>query len=240
MSRNWCIKEGHFVCVTIQNLPVTFLIDTGSNITILSRTLMERLPPDVTSSVQATKTKMLTVTREATPFLGKTEQELSIEKQKIKHTLLVADIENEGILGMDFSKAHKCDLVLTRQILKVNGEEILCFANSRNAQSRCCRVAVLGPVEISPGTEMIVPGYTKGIIDRSGTGQIEADTKFLHSKGLLIAKALVCPTTGTVLIRIANPNAQSKKISNEQELIQSDPPSCPQNQKEIHVNKYIN
>ena len=30
----------------------------------------------------------------------------------------------------------------------------------------------------------------------------------------------------------------SKKISNDQELIQSDPISCPQNQKEI--TKYIN
>ena len=150
---------------------------------------MERLPPDVTSSVQSTKTKMLSVTGEITPFMGKTEQELSIGKQKIKYTLLVADIEKEGILGMDFLKAHRCDLILTRQILKVNGEEILCFANSRNAQPRCCRVAVLEPLEITPGTEMIVPGYTKGIIDESGTGLIEAYTKFFHTKGLLVAKS---------------------------------------------------
>ena len=56
---------------------------------------------------------MLTVTGEVTTCLGKTEQELRIGKQKIKHTLLVADIENECIFGMDFLKAHKCDLVLT-------------------------------------------------------------------------------------------------------------------------------
>ena len=41
---------------------------------------------------------------------------------------------------------------------------------------------------------------------------IEADTKFLHTKGLLAAKALVCPTTGTVPIRIANPYAQRYKL----------------------------
>ena len=33
-------------------------------------------------------------------------------------------------------------------------------------------------------------------------------------------------------------NKESKKISNDQELIQSDPISCPQNQREIA--KYIN
>ena len=212
MRRNWCMEEGYFVNVTIENVPVTFLIDTGSNVTILSRSLIERMPAHVSSSVQPTNTKMLTVTGEVTPFLGKTEHELNIGKQKLRHTLLVADIENDGIIGMDFLKAHHCDLVLTRQILKVNGEEVLCFANSRSAQPRCCPVAILEPVEIPPECEMIVPGYTKGVINKNGTGLIEADNKFLQNKGLLVAKALVCPTTGTVPIRIANPYAQSYKL----------------------------
>ena len=59
---------------------------------------------------------------------------------------------------------------------------------------------------------MIVSGYTKGIIDKSGTGLIEAYPDFSNSKGLLVAKALVCPTTGTVPVRIANPFAQSYKL----------------------------
>ena len=155
---------------------------------------------------------MVTITGEVTTFQGKTELELGIGKQKLKHTLLVADIENDGILGMDFLKAHQCDLVLTRQIMKLNGEEILCFANSRNVQPRCCRVTVLEPIEIPLESEMIVPGYTKGVIDKSGTSLMEADTKFLHTKGLLVAKALVCPTTGTVPVRIANPYAESCKL----------------------------
>ena len=37
---------------------------------------------------------------------------------------------------------------------------------------------------------------------------------------------------------IFSENLERKKISNDQELIQSDPISCPQNQKEI--TKYIN
>ena len=34
----------------------------------------------------------------------------------------------------------------------------------------------------------------------------------MHTKGLLVAKALVCPTTGTVPVRTANPYAQSCKL----------------------------
>ena len=143
MRRNWCIEEGYFVCIVIKNVHVTFLVDTGSNVTILSNDLIEKLPSDISSSVKPTDTQMLTVTGEVTPFLGKTDLEFEIGTQKLTHQFLIADIENDGILGMDFLKTHKCDLVLTRQILKINGEEILCFANSRNAQPRCCRVAIL-------------------------------------------------------------------------------------------------
>ena len=72
MRRNWCMEEGYFVSVTIANVPVTFLIDTGSNVTILSRSLMERMPAHISSSVRPTNTQMLTVTGEipVTPFSG--------------------------------------------------------------------------------------------------------------------------------------------------------------------------
>ncbi|MEW8547949.1 MAG: hypothetical protein AB2693_30960 [Candidatus Thiodiazotropha sp.] len=65
-----------------------------------------------------------------------------------------------------------------------------------------------------PLGEMVISVYTNGFIDKSGTGLIEADTKFMHSKGLLVAKALVRPTTGTVPVCIANPYSQSCKLYN--------------------------
>ena len=46
MRRNWCLEEGFFVCITIKNLPVTILIDSVSNITILSKSFLEKLPPE--------------------------------------------------------------------------------------------------------------------------------------------------------------------------------------------------
>ena len=79
-----------------------FWIDTGSSVTILGKHLLDQLPRDITSSIEHTKTKMLTVTGEVTPFLGKADFELGIGNQHLTHTLLIADIENDGILGMDF------------------------------------------------------------------------------------------------------------------------------------------
>ena len=47
---------------------------------------------------------MLTVTGEATPFQGKTELELCIGKQKLKHTVLIADIGTREFWGWTSSK----------------------------------------------------------------------------------------------------------------------------------------
>ena len=134
MRRNWSKEEGYFICALLDNMPITFLIDTGSNVTILSKEMLQKLPSETNTLVEPSTLKMLTVTGEVTPFLGKMDLNLTIGTQKLKHNVLIADIENDGILGMDFLTAHKCDLMLTRKLMKINGEEILCFANSRDVQ----------------------------------------------------------------------------------------------------------
>ena len=67
-------------------------------------------------------------------------------------------------------------------------------------------------MKIPPESEVVVPGYTWGVIDKSSTGLIEADAKFVARKGLLVAKCLVCLTNGTVPVRIANPYGESCQL----------------------------
>ena len=159
MRRNWSIEEGYFVCTKVNNIQVTFLIDTGSNISILSEDLVNRFPPDFHEEIQPTKTKLLSVTGEISPFLGKTTVTVEIGSQNVQQNVLIASIENECILGMDFLTTHHCDLMLSQQCMKLNGEKIRCFPNSREAQPTCCRVAISEYVEIPPETEVVVQGF---------------------------------------------------------------------------------
>ena len=207
----------------MDNLPLFFLIATGSNISILNKHVLNQLSSEVHQSVQPTRTK-LSVTREITPFLGKAVVNIEIGSQTLTQKFLFADIENEGILGMDFLTAHQYDLMLTQSYLKIKREKIRCFANSRNAQPTClvaiselftippetegfttsrnaqptcCWVAILEHFTIPPETVMLVEGLTTNVIDRHSTGLIEVDTEFLNKEGLLVAKALVCPSDET-------------------------------------------
>ena len=127
--------------------------------------------------------------------------------------VLFADIENEGIIGLDFLKEHNFDLMLTQSCLKISNEKIRCFANSRDAQPTCCRIIVTKHCTIPPETEMLIEGHPAGVIDKNSTGMVEVDAGFLHKKGLLVAKALVCSSNGTIPIRIANPYNESISLN---------------------------
>ena len=153
------------------------------------------------------------MTGEVTPFLGRAVLNLEIGSQNLQMNVLFADIENEGIIGLDFLKEHNCDLMLTQSCLKISNEKIRCFANSRDAQPTCCRIVVTKHCTIPPETEMLIEGHPAGVIDKNSTGLVEVDTGFLHKKGLLVAKALVCPSNGTVPIRIANPYNESISLN---------------------------
>ena len=213
MRHNWCIEEGYFVCAKVENVPLTFLVDTGSNVSILNRSVYEQLSAEARNLVQSTNKKLLTVTGETTPLIGQAVLNLEIGAQSLSINILFADIENEGILGLDFLRDHNCDLMLTQNCLKIRNDKIRCFASSRDAQPTCCRVFVSEYCIIPPETEMLVQGFITGIIDRRGSGVIEVDTNFLHKKGLLVAKALVSPSDGTIPLRIANPYDESVTLN---------------------------
>ena len=245
MRQNWSIDEGYFVCTKVEGIPITFLIDTGSNVSILSKGLVDQFPPEFHKEIQPTKTKLLSVTGEVTPFLGKTTVTVEIGSQRVQQNVLIASIENDGILGMDFLTTHHCDLMLTQLCMKLNGEKIRCFPNSREAQPTCCRVAISEYVEIPPETEVVVQGFVTGTIDRKKTGIVEVDTKFLHKKGLLVAKALVCPSDGTVPIRIANPYDEKCQINKHTvvatyEPLDLDPPESSTYEKVSHTEAQAN
>ena len=81
MRRIWSIEEGYFVRTKVKDIPVNFLIDTASNVSILSKDLVDWFPPDFHEEIQPTKTKLLSVTGVISPFLGKTTVTVVIGSQ---------------------------------------------------------------------------------------------------------------------------------------------------------------
>jgi hypothetical protein len=48
---------------------------------------------------------LVTATGETSPFIGQINVQISLGKKFYQHNVFIADISNEGILGMDFLAA---------------------------------------------------------------------------------------------------------------------------------------
>lgn len=188
----------------VANMPLTFLVDTGSNVTILRKDLLNAWPQECFPNLTPVNLQLITATGECSPFYGKAKIEFTLGNQNLSHEILFADIKNDGILGVDFLSANRCDVLLSKDHLVLNGEKIVCYRSTNEAQPCCCRIALIENVHVPPGSEMIVKGRPIDNFDKDSVGILEASETFASRYGLLVAKALVSPKMGTVPLRIMN------------------------------------
>ena len=77
-----------------------FLVDTGSNITLLSPAVVAKIGPDRQPSLESVENHMILTDGSAKPFRGRGTFELEMNRKRIRQEIWIADIELEGILGM--------------------------------------------------------------------------------------------------------------------------------------------
>ncbi|MES9881466.1 MAG: retroviral-like aspartic protease family protein [Sedimenticola sp.] len=119
---NSTANQGYFLSAKVNNNLITLLLDTGANATILSKNVIEKWPYATRPNLTPVATTLITVTGETTPFLGRCDVEICLGKQTIEHSVLIADIEMDGVLGLDFLLSHQCDLMLSKGYITLKGE----------------------------------------------------------------------------------------------------------------------
>jgi len=132
------------------------LVDSGANVSILRKDVFDNIPPSCRPQIKPVRMNLLTATGEASQFLGKADVEIKLGNHTFKHEILLAEIKDTAILGMDFLSSHGIDVLFSKSCLKVKGETIPCF--TRKGDFKCSRISVVETVEIPPESEMIIKG----------------------------------------------------------------------------------
>ncbi|CAG2248426.1 unnamed protein product [Mytilus edulis] len=191
---------------------VPMLIDTGANITILSKQIFDDWNPSCKPEIEPVKMNMLTATGEKSPFHGKVKLNIQIGRCSYEHEFLLAEIKDNGILGMDFLTKNKCDLMLGKGYMMLYKERIPCFSNYGDTQNTCCRISLNNNVIIPPESEMMVSGKTIDGIPMNLSGIVEPDKNFIEKTGILIAKAAVNLNNGLIPMRLINVSEKPYKL----------------------------
>ena len=86
------MEEGYFVPAIVAGMPLTFLVDTGSNVSILRKDLLDVWPQELFPSLTPVNIQLITATGECSPFYGKANVKFIIGSQTLSHEILFADI----------------------------------------------------------------------------------------------------------------------------------------------------
>ena len=180
------------------------LIDTGSSVTIINKSIFEKVKSSNEIDIIPINLKFVTATGEVCKFMGKAKLNMKIGHLELKHEILIADIENEGILGVDFLSQHNCDVLVSENCIQVDGEKIKCDNRKCVNEIGVMRIFASEKVIIPPETEMIISGTVSSKTDSNSFGLVEGKPEFVERTGILVARTLVDPNKNFVPVHVAN------------------------------------
>ena len=99
-----------FVQVTVCEIPLDAVCDTGASVSCVSPKVFVRLPPKIQSSLRPCFKGLLAANQGEITVKGEVTVEMKIASLTFRHTFLVLEAsEAECLLGIDFLETHKCD-----------------------------------------------------------------------------------------------------------------------------------
>ena len=204
-----CISQNcWFAPVKVNSVDTTMLVDTGSDVTLISAEVFKAMNMDK-SLLRDVSTCLTTADGDPLEVMGITTIPLDFCGQSFDHQVVVASIgELSGILGIDFLSANKVSIETSEGMLRSPKFEIKLHHQSNSIV--CARVHLTDTVHIPARSEIFVEGEVRGHFNESQDGCLEPLVKFKGGCDLLIPKSLVKMTESKVLFSIWNPTPDAR------------------------------
>ena len=200
---------------------IAILLDTGSTVSVMSEKLWKtmhltnHLWPVVGTLSAANGSKIV--------ILGETVVGLGLGNRNFEVPMIIArDVSHDCLLGSDFFKKYGCRILYDEGTFTGQGFEVP--IRYQKQLPSMCRVLLGQEIEIEPGTEMAVTvNMEPGFECNDGTpGILETDNANSDEK-ICLARTLVLPRNGSVLVRLANLTDRIIRLSEKQVIGQFHP-----------------
>ena len=210
------MMKGLYVPVTIAGEQLHFLVDTGATDTYISKSSYGRLQRK--PSLQPATERIMLADGSHMEVDGRIHTDVTIGQGKATVTLFVADVCNDGVLGMDNLLKIGAKLNLETAVLETNWGAIKCH-HEDNTRT-CFRIVSDRMQTVPAGQEYIITGHIEGEIPVHTTGIVEApnDRNQLSQTGILLARTVVRSDGGNIPIRVLNPTESQRVIKKGMEL----------------------
>ncbi|KAL5004187.1 hypothetical protein ScPMuIL_017643, partial [Solemya velum] len=181
-----------------------FLVDTGSDVTVISVQEFETIFNHNTITLSKEDTSFKTANGEYLQIAGTCEIDLRIGSCVYPHKVLVANIAEKAILGNDFLRQNRVVIDLSRNKLKIGTNTVQLYCDEGSFQ--CCKVTAARNFIIPPESEVVVEGlmHKRGSPFCEGVVESVSQLRQNHPQ-LMVAKTLVdCELSRKVPVRLLN------------------------------------
>ena len=202
--------DGLFVTVDICQIPLYYLLDTGSTMSVLHSNIFKKLPQKMQTRLKTSNQKLRMADGSEVRILGTMNLPLFLDNQVIHQLMLVADIEIHVVLGFDFMNQNKCVIDVSSRTMQLNNQCILCQLESQVPS--LFRITVRENVTIPSQSEMIIPAKSVGTILSVTNFAIDSTTDTLKNKGILVAKSLCSLTNDVIPLNLINVSDKPRTI----------------------------
>lgn len=184
-------------------------MDTGATRTIIKPTTINKR-----QRLLSTKLRLRTATGESANIHGEVQVEFGIGTETFTHTVIVADIEEDVILGMDVMNAHGFQLDFKNKVIKIGAEEVFLHPYEHSTV----------PAAVQEDT--VIPGRSETIIVARLEGTVKEGTPVMMEpwnhdeevgRGILIGKGLVT-SAKEIPVRLINVNDHPITIKKETKI----------------------
>jgi predicted aspartyl protease len=151
-------EAGMFIKAKVNGLNANMLVDTGATVTLVSVKLFESMTSPVMTEM---KREIVAASGSKINVLGKTIIDIDINGYVCSNVAIVADINVNGILGLDFQRSQNCTINVAKGSILIDGHKV-CLQFKEPIG--CYRVATAKNIKMQPRKKTIVKRKVKDVV----------------------------------------------------------------------------
>ena len=183
------LGPGLYVHVNFGGQILNSLVDTGASLTVMSTRVWESSNLSKHGMLPEYNRTVVTASGAALEVKGKTTVSLQIGEESYDADVIVADVENDLLIGLDFMRRHGCTVDVENNVLIIQGKK--CDLNCRGSIG-CHRVVAKEDEIIPARSERIITGRVVNMTKATNDLYIvEPDNALRKDDRGLVARALV-------------------------------------------------
>ena len=87
INESWTNNEGLFVKAKIEDKYLAFLVDTGANVTILSKNFIDSINPSLVPKITPVNINLITATGDSSPFIAQIDVGICLGNKVYGHNV---------------------------------------------------------------------------------------------------------------------------------------------------------